>query len=439
MRPRRPSVTTLLSRIRACDLAAHSDTELRDAMGRLRSQTADGACADDLLQECFAITAEVIDRRLGAWRLFDGQAETEVSGGEDIITAVAADVTEQRRYRRPGDTLLAAAFYAAVRQRGDAARLRFRPTDEQVLAGIHLFRGRVVQMDAGEGKTVAIAFAAVLHAVLGRRVHVITANDYLAERDASLLDPVYRSLGLSAGSVPGYMEEAERRHVYRRNIVYGAMRELGFDYLRDNLKTSAAARVQQSLDVAIVDEADHALIDEAFTPLIISGNPTGGSRAAIRVNTAVARMIERQRDYVLSLAADIGTSGEKSGGPLHTMAVLLLADPDNPALQRRLADDPRLRRRVSALAEDEQDALTADLHYAVHPNHRVGHPDRQGPRAPGTPSGSSIRRQRAGRGQRGKHARWDCGVPIGGPSPRPALRSGQPGLAGAAGPPAAEA
>ena len=160
--------------------------------------------------------------------------------------------------------------------------LRFRPTDEQLLAAIHLFRGRVVQMDAGEGKTVAIAIAAALHAVLGRRVHVITANDYLAERDAALLEPVFRSLGLSSGAIPGYMEEAERRQLYGRQVVYGAMRELGFDHLRDHLKVAPGDRVQTAPDVAIVDEADHALIDEAFTPLVISGNPLGSSRVPAR-------------------------------------------------------------------------------------------------------------------------------------------------------------
>ena len=101
-------------------------------------------------------------------------------------------------------------------------------------------------MDAGEGKTVAAAFPAALHALMGRPVHVVTANDYLADRDAKLLAPVYESLGLSVGAVLQHTEEGERRHVYRRAIVYGAMRELGFDYLRDNLKSDYNQRVQRS-------------------------------------------------------------------------------------------------------------------------------------------------------------------------------------------------
>ena len=289
-----------------------------------------------------------------------------------------AEASRRRAYQRPGDILLSAGFYAAARRLDGESRLQFRATDEQLLAGIALFRGRVAQMDAGEGKTVAIAFAAALHALLGRRVHVVTANDYLAERDAALLEPVYRSLGISAGAVPAYMEEAERRHVYRRSIVYGSMRELGFDYLRDNLKTSSAEGVQQPLDVAIVDEADHALIDEAFTPLIISGNPAGGSRMAVRVNEAVAEMITLQHRLTEEQAGNLAFPSDnrtdkppgKPRSQLPVLATLLLADPDNTALACRFSQHPRLRRQAAALAEDDCAELSAGLHYAIHPGSR---------------------------------------------------------------------
>ena len=243
----------------------------------------------------------------------------------------------------------------------------FRPTGEQLLAAIHLFRGRVAQMDAGEGKTVAIAIAAAPHAALGRRVHVITANDYLAERDAALLDPVFRSLGISSGAVPGYMEEAERRHVYARSIVYGAMRELGFDYLRDHLKTATGERVQQALDVVIVDEADHALIDEAFTPLIISGSPLGGTRVPVRVNGAVAEMVRLQRGKAAEMAAGFDDQESRSVDSRRLAAALLLADPENPELLRAFAVHPRLRRQAWLLAGEDHSGLGSELYYAVHP------------------------------------------------------------------------
>ena len=370
MRRRQLRPSALLARIRGYDFASHSDCDLRLAVGRLQSRPGNPE-TEALLPECFAIVAEAIDRRLGVWRLFDDPSPPDASG-EDArtIAETVADMARQRTYRRPGDILLHAGFYRAARRRDGGGRLRFRATGEQLLAGIHLFRGRVVQMDAGEGKTVAIAFAAALHAVLGSSVHVVTANDYLAERDADLLEPVYRSLGLRVGAVPAHMEEGERRHVYRRGIVYGAMRELGFDFLRDNLKSSPGERVQQPLDVAIVDEADHALIDEAFTPLIISGNPSGGARMAVRVNGAVSGMIGLQRELVGELAGCLDSPETLPKAQLPSLATLLLADPDSLALSLRFAARPRLRRQAWALAEDDYAALTAGLYYAIHPGNR---------------------------------------------------------------------
>ena len=370
MKRRQPSPSALLSRIRDYDFASHSDGDLRLALRRLQSRAVETA-TDGLLPECFAIVAEAIDRRLGVWRLFDDSRPADASAEDArIIAETTSDVARQRTHRRPGEILLPAGFYQAARRQDENGRLRFRATGEQLLAGIHLFRGRVVQMDAGEGKTVAIAFAAALHAVLGRAVHVVTANDYLAERDAALLEPVFRSLGLSVGAVPGHMEEGERRHIYRRNIVYGAMRELGFDFLRDNLKPSTGQRVQASLDVAIIDEADHALIDEAFTPLIISGNPMGGSRSAVRVNGAVAEMIGLQRELVGELAGHIDSPETPPNSQPRLLATLLLADPDSPTLLQRLGARPRLRRQTWALAEDEYTTLTDGLYYAIHPGNR---------------------------------------------------------------------
>ena len=366
MRPRRASPPTLLARVRGHDFASLSDTGLRDAWGRLGLR-AESSAAEELLPECFAIVSEAIDRRLGAWRLFDEPQPRYVPKGDSAIENAVAIVADQRRHRRPGDILLPAELYGAVRQQDTAGRLRFRPTGEQVLAAIHLFRGRVVQMDAGEGKTVAIAIAAALHAVLGRRVHVVTANDYLAERDAALLEPVFRSLGISSGAVPGHMEEAERRHVYGRNIVYGAMRELGFDYLRDHLKTAIEERVQRPLDVVIVDEADHALIDEAFTPLIISGNPLGSTRVPVRVNAAVAGMVRLQRDKAGEMATRLDNLESRAADSRTLAAALLLADPENPELLRAFAAHPRLRRDARFLAGEEHVELTAELYYAVHP------------------------------------------------------------------------
>ena len=163
------------------------------------------------------------------------------------------------------------------------------------------------------------------------------------------------------------MEEAERRHVYGRNIVYGAMRELGFDYLRDHLKTAVGERVQRALDVVVVDEADHALIDEAFTPLIISGNPLGSTHVPVRVNAAVAGMIWLQRDKAGEMATRLDNLESRAADSRTLSAALLLADPENPELLRAFAAHPRLRRETWFLAGEEHVELTAELYYAVHP------------------------------------------------------------------------
>ena len=383
MRPRRQPPSALLARIWGHDFASHSDAELREAFKRLQSRSADAA-AEALLPECFAIVAEAIDRRLGVWRLFDGPTSSDASGEDArIISQAADDVARQRTHRRPGEILLPAGFYRVVRRQDREGRLRFRATGEQLLAGIHLFRGKVAQMDAGEGKTVAAVFPAALHAVVGRPVHVVTANDYLADRDARMLEPVYQSLGLSVGAVLQHTEEGERRQIYRRAIVYGAMRELGFDFLRDNLKADPTQRTQylplcvtprmgerERGPVAIVDEADHALIDEAFTPMIISGNPSGSSRAAIRADRAVAEMIRAQHGLSRQLAAGLDVPGVKASAQAPLLAQLLLADPGSPALERSFAADHRSLKRAWAMAEQRDPDLTSGLYYAVHPGNR---------------------------------------------------------------------
>ena len=378
MKARRHRTSSLLARIRGYDFALCSDAELRDAFQGLKSSSGKAADGEELLPAAFAIVSEAIDRRLGVWRLFGDDGGDYGRAGGPVIAGVVDSVARQRKFRRAGDILLPAGFYRAARRGDGAGRLRFRATGEQILAGIHLFRGRVAQMDAGEGKTVAAAFPAALHALLGNPVHVITANDYLAERDAQLLGPVYQSLGISSGAVLEHTEGAERRQVYRREIVYGAMRELGFDFLRDNLKSTAAERVGRDLGagcaVAIVDEADHALIDEAFTPMIISGGPAGSSRAARRADRAVAEMTRRQQDYAGELAAELDSvldgPGGESGGQLRLLARLMLAEPGHPALQRLGAVQPRSLKRARGLVEQDstgQDShdITSSLYYAI--------------------------------------------------------------------------
>ncbi len=318
------------------------------------------------------------------------------SYSDEGLKAAFVDVRDQAR--RNGTVEVLPTVFAVVAEVVNR-RLAFRPTDEQLLAGMHLFNGSIVQMNAGEGKTVAGAFAAMLQVVLGRSVHVVTANEYLADRDAELLAPVYELLGISVGAVLGYMDDGERRHNYRKDVVYGPMREFGFDFLRDNLKTSKRGQVQRGFDVAIVDEVDHALIDEAFTPMIISGSPLGNRRATAKVRKAVDSLIGRQQGIAQGLASQLdaagggpsfprslpsarfpafaGKTGEAGRESINLAAKMLLADPHNAMLRRYFIENPERLKRAKLAAESLltsphswQDGDLSPLLYAIDPDSR---------------------------------------------------------------------
>jgi len=167
------------------------------------------------------------------------------------------------------DSILPEAF-AAVRE-ASKRTLGLRHFDVQLMGGIVLHQGKIAEMKTGEGKTLVATLPVYLNALAGKGVHVVTVNDYLAKRDAEWMGPIYRYLGLTVGYLQNNMEQEERKKMYQADITYGTNSEFGFDYLRDNMAFSKEERVQRGLFYAIVDEADSILIDEARTPLIISG------------------------------------------------------------------------------------------------------------------------------------------------------------------------
>ncbi len=172
--------------------------------------------------------------------------------------------------KRPDDILPEA--FAVVRE---AARrnVNMRHFDVQLIGGDVLYEGKIAEMATGEGKTLVATLAVYLVHLTGRRVHIVTVNDYLAKRDAEWMGPIYQALGMTVGAIQADMDTAgeERKNQYRCDVTYGTNNEFGFDYLRDNMKTSIEHMVQSPLEYAIIDEVDSILIDEARTPLIISG------------------------------------------------------------------------------------------------------------------------------------------------------------------------
>ncbi len=366
-----------VSSVRSIDLSNASDPELRARAAELKH----GGILEGALAECFAVIDETIRRRVGAWQVFDPQFDHasinryrdpahDFDASDKTIAETLSFVAEESASRYFSAIDLPSEFYNAIEDSPLAGALRFEPTDEQIAAGRLMLDRTVVEMDAGEGKTVAAAFPAITQALSGRKVHVITANDYLALRDAELLAPAYEFLGLTVGTVLSHMSDAERRSAYRNDIVYGTLREFGFDYLRDNLRHSRVDMVQGDLEVAIVDEADHALVDDGRTPLIISGKPGGSVRSVFRVKSAVEGLIEEQKNLTASLVDDLS---QVEGTPsVERYAKLFLADPRNPAIISAVAGDARLLSRIRAVidtySEDGiENKLTEGLLYTTDP------------------------------------------------------------------------
>ena len=192
------------------------------------------------------------------------------------------------------DDILHEAF--AVVREASKRTLGMRPFDVQVMGGVVLHEGKISEMKTGEGKTLAATMPVYLNALSGKGVHVVTVNDYLARRDASWMGEVYSFLGLGVGLIQDGMGFDERKVAYHSDITYGTNAQFGFDYLRDNIATSADHLVQRELNYAIVDEVDSILIDEARTPLIISGMPESAADTYYRF-AAITPKLKEGEDY----------------------------------------------------------------------------------------------------------------------------------------------
>lgn len=234
-------LAAVVDRINALEpkFQAMGDGELRAMTDQFRQRLQQGETLDDLLEEAFAVTREAARRTLG-----------------------------QRHY------------------------------DVQLMGGIVLHQGRIAEMKTGEGKTLAATLPAYLNALTGRGVHVVTVNDYLAQRDADWMGEIYRFLGLSVGVIKHGLDYGERKAAYSCDITYGTNNEFGFDYLRDNMVLSPEHMVQRELHYAIVDEVDSILIDEARTPLIISGQAEDATDK-YRLFADIAPKLKVEEDYLV--------------------------------------------------------------------------------------------------------------------------------------------
>ncbi|MGK7297044.1 MAG: preprotein translocase subunit SecA [Candidatus Wenzhouxiangella sp. M2_3B_020] len=215
------------------------------------------------------------------------EAETQQLS-DDQLKARTAEFRQRHEDGETLDELLPEAF--AVVREASVRTLGMRHFDAQLIGGMVLHQGKIAEMKTGEGKTLVATLAVYLNALTGKGAHVVTVNDYLARRDAQWMGPIYHALGMSVGvSVPG-MTPAAKRTAYACDITYGTNNEFGFDYLRDNMAFSLEQKVQRGQHFAIVDEVDSILIDEARTPLIISGPADEGPELYVKINRIVPEL-----------------------------------------------------------------------------------------------------------------------------------------------------
>ncbi|HSA95104.1 MAG TPA: DEAD/DEAH box helicase, partial [Acidobacteriota bacterium] len=215
---------------------------------------------------------------------------------DDQLRAKTAEFKEKLSQGATVDDILPEAF--AVVREASRRTTKMRHFDVQLVGGAVLHQGKIAEMKTGEGKTLVATLPAYLNALPGQGVHIVTVNDYLAKRDTEWMGAIYRFLGLSVGTIQHALSDAERYTAYRADITYGTNNEFGFDYLRDNMKFRLADLAQREFNYAIVDEVDSILIDEARTPLIISGPTNESTQLFTRVDSLVRRF-QKDKHFTL--------------------------------------------------------------------------------------------------------------------------------------------
>src|SRR5438105_6035421 len=223
-------------------------------------------------------------------------AELRKQVQEQLKDADPAEASYKEELQKALEPAIVPAF-ALVREAGRRF-LNMRHFDVQLIGGIVLHEGKIAEMKTGEGKTLVATLPAVLNALAGRGVHIVTVNDYLARSDAEWMSPLYKALGLTVGVIVHDLDDDQRRAAYVADITYGTNNEFGFDYLRDNMKYDLAQCVQRGHHFSIVDEVDSILIDEARTPLIISGPSEESTDKYAKIDKIIPKLIQ-DIDYTL--------------------------------------------------------------------------------------------------------------------------------------------
>lgn len=280
------------------------------------------------------------------------------------------------------DELLPEAF--AVVRETSVRTLGMRPFDVQLIGGIVLHQGKISEMKTGEGKTLAATMPVYLNALTGRGVHVVTVNDYLARRDSEWMGAIYKFLGLSAGVILHDLNDQERQQAYSADVTYGTNNEFGFDYLRDNMKFHRQDCVQRELNYAIVDEVDSILIDEARTPLIISGPVDYSIKDYEKLRAPVANLFQRQqklaKEFIREARKLLDEDQEYEAGEAFLRAYR--AAPKHPSVMEMM-EEGKIRKLLKTVEQDYSLAkrlpeVDESLYYVVEEKERNVYPTESG-------------------------------------------------------------
>ncbi|MBP5247893.1 MAG: preprotein translocase subunit SecA [Fibrobacter sp.] len=284
-------------------LEALDDKDLAAKSAEFREALNNGKTLDDIKVEAFAVCQEACDRRLGIFNIFKPKFEfdfAKLGTDPEILSAVEAAKADLEAGKPEWEIFMPAKFYAKVRELYPESVKPFRmlPFDVQLIGGLVLHEGAIAEMATGEGKTLAAVCPVYLNGLSGKGVHVVTVNDYLAGRDAEQMGYVYKFLGLTVGLIVHDLNAEQRRTSYNSDVTYGTNNEFGFDYLRDNMAVDPKEVVQREPNFCIVDEVDSILIDEARTPLIISGPAEDATDKYQKARALVSQLV-RGKDYTV--------------------------------------------------------------------------------------------------------------------------------------------
>jgi preprotein translocase subunit SecA len=326
------------------------------------------------------------DRELGRLAPLVDQINSLESEMSSLSDAELAGATARFRQRLDQgielDELLPEAF--AVVREASVRTLGMRPFDVQLIGGIVLHQGKISEMKTGEGKTLAATMPVYLNALTGRGVHVVTVNDYLARRDSEWMGTIYKFLGLSVGVILHNLDDQERLQAYGADVTYGTNNEFGFDYLRDNMKFHRKDCVQRELNYAIVDEVDSILIDEARTPLIISGPVDYSIKDYDKLRPPVASLFQKQqnlaKEFIRETRKLLDGDQDYEAGEVFLRAYR--AAPKHPSVMEMM-EEGRMRKLLKTVEQDYSLAkrlpeVDDSLYYVVEEKERNVYPTERG-------------------------------------------------------------